>query len=676
MKASSARLLSAAIFVALLLAGPIQARVSRVEIKSRADVAGGKAFGLAGGYERLVGKVYFEVDPQNPTNRVIVDLDKAPRNQHGAVEFSSDMYILRPKDLNRSNGAALVEISNRGGKALLSFFNHARRSGGPGVDPEFGDGFLMRQGFTLVWIGWQFDVPPGNDVVRLYAPIATEGGRVITGTVRSDFVFPLRIYSVSLGHRGQNAQAAADPENREYSLTVRDTVLGERRTVPRDDWQFARLVEGKPVPDPSYIYLRSGFEPGKVYEVVYRTQNPTVVGLGLAAVRDFVSSMKYDGDAVTSARRAYGFGISQSGRFLRHFLYQGFNADEKGRQVFDGVDAHVAGGGHGSFNHRFAEPSRDASPFSTFFYPTDIFPFTDLDQTDPETGVADGLLTHSGNPAVLPKIFYTFSSYEYWGRAASLIHTTIDGSADAPIPDNVRIYYFAGGQHGPGPFPPVKLTAQGQTLTQQMTSPNDYTWAMRALLVAMDRWVREGTPPPQSRYPRIADGTLVRPDAVRFPKIPGFTSPGKIHEAYRVDYGPRFKQGIIDLEPPRIGKAFTMMVPQVDADGIDLGGVKTPEVAVPLATYTGWNRRDPATGASDELVDFSGSYIPFARTKADRDKTSDPRRSLEERYPSRDHYLGMIALEALKLVKDGFLLAEDIPSMVARAEMQWDFTTK
>jgi hypothetical protein len=623
-----------------------------------------------------VGKVYFEVDPQNPHNRVIVDLDKASRDEQGKVEFASDLYILKPKDLNRGNGTALVEISNRGGKALLSFFNHTRRSAAPAGDPETGDGFLMQQGFTLIWIGWQFDVPPGNDLLRLFAPVATDRGQVITGLIRSDFVFPVRTYAASLGHRGQNPQPAIDPDGPDYKLTVRDTVMGERHTVPRADWQFARLVEGKPVPDRASIYLKSAFEPGKIYELVYRAQNPTVVGLGLAAVRDLVSFVKYDPASVTSARRAYGFGISQSGRFLRHFLYQGFNADEAGRQVFDGIDAHVAGGGHGSFNHRFAEPSRDASPFSTFFYPTDIFPFTDVSQTDPETGRTDGLLTHSGDPTILPKIFYTFSSYEYWGRAASLIHTTIDGSADAQILDNVRIYYFAGGQHGPGPFPPVKLTAQGTPLTQQMTSPNDYTWGMRALLVAMDRWVKDGTLPPPSRYPRIADGTLVRPDGVRFPNIPGVGSPGRVHEGYRVDYGPRFKEGMIDFEPPRVGKPFPVMVPQVDSDGIDKGGVKMPEVAVPLATYTGWNRRDPATGSPDELVDFSGSYIPFARTRADRNRTGDPRPSLEERYQSREHYLGLISMATLALVKEGFLLPEDMPALISRAQTQWDYAMR
>jgi len=257
-----------------------------------------------------------------------------------------------------------------------------------------------------------------------------------------------------------------------------------------------------------------------------------------------------------------------------------------------------------------------------------------------------------------------------------LIHTTIDGRADARILDNVRIYYFTGGQHGPGPFPPVRTSAQGTLLTQQMTSPNDYTWAMRALLVAMDRWVRDGIAPPESRYPRIADGTLVRPEAVRFPRIPGVDSPGRIHEAYRVDYGPRFKEGIIDYEPPRVGKPFPVMVPQVDEDGIDQGGVKMPEVAVPLATYTGWNRRTPATQAPEELVDFAGSYIPFARTKADRNRTGDPRLSLEERYPTREHYLGMIAREALALVKGGYLLSEDVPSVVERAVTYWGYATK
>jgi hypothetical protein len=648
-----------------------QAGVTRIEIISRADVLNGKEFGLAGAYEKIVAKVHFTVDPNNPHNKIIVDLDKAPRNEQGLVEFSADLYVLRPRDLNRGNGAALFEIPNRGGKAMVRFFNHARGSADPATEAEMGDGFLMRRGFTLVWLGWQFDAADGERSLRLYAPVATDNGKPITGWVRSDFVFATKVFDASLGHRGQKAQPAIEPDSAEYKLTVRDTVLGERRVIPRGDWRFARFVDGQAVPDPTRIYLKGGFEPGKIYEVVYRAQNPTIVGLGLAATRDLASYFKYERNDVASVKRALAFGISQSGRYLRHFVYQGFNADEKDRQVFDAVNPHVAGGGHGSFNHRFAEPSRDASPFSTFLYPTDVFPFADLEQTDPETGEKDGILTLAIKQKVTPKIFYTFSSYEYWGRAASLIHTGVDGKADAPLPENARVYYFIGGQHGPGQFPPNK------NQTQNLTSPNDYSWSMRALLVALDAWAKDGAQPPPSRYAKIADGSLVSPQAINFPKIPGVNFPRTIHEAWRVDYGPEFKtKGVITNEPPRIGKPFSVMAPQVDQDGIDIGGIKMPEVAAPLATYTGWNPRDPQTGAPDQLVDFAGSYIPFAKTKSERDRTGDPRLSLEERYTNRAHYLGLVAEAGLKLVKDGYLLAEDLPALVERAGRQWDYTVK
>ena len=668
-------MLASALLVSCAATSPARAAVTRVEIKSRADLLGGKEFGLAGAYEKIVAKIYYEVYPDNPHNRVIVDLNKAPRNARGNVEFSADLYILKPKDIARGNGAALIEIPNRGGKAMVRFFNRGRNSADPTTEVEMGYGFLMRNGFTLVWIGWQSDVPRREGMMRLDAPVATENGKVIQGWVRSDFVFNSKVFDASLGHRGQNAQPAIDPDSREYKLTVRETVLGKRRVIARDDWQFARMVEGKPVADPAFIYLRGGFEPGKIYEVVYKTQNPVVVGLGLAAVRDLVSYLKHEPGAIFSIKRAYGFGISQTGRFLRHFLYQGFNADERNRQVFDAVNPHVAGAGRGSFNHRFAEASRDASSFSTFFYPTDIFPFTDGRQTDPETGETDGLLTHSeGQP--LPKIFYTFSSYEYWGRAASLIHTTVNGKADAVIPDNVRIYYFAGGQHGSGGFPPARPAAQGVAQTQQMASPVDYTWSMRALLLALDRWVKEGALPPPSQYPRVADGTLVRPPDVKFPAIAGVNFPRTIHEAYRVDYGADFRRGIITGEPPEVGRAFAIMVPQVDSDGIDLAGIRLPEVAAPLATYTGWNLRDPGLGAPGEIIDFLGSYIPFPKTRAERERTRDARASIEERYGGRAEYLGAVAQATIKLVRDGFLLAEDMPAVVTRAGEHWDWAIK
>jgi hypothetical protein len=668
---SGKRTLIAALAYACLLAASAQAKVTRIEIASRSDLLGGRSFGLAGPYEKIIGKAHFAVDPNDPHNRVIVDVDKAPRNARGEVEFSADLYILKPKDLNRSNGAVLLEIPNRGRKLMLTTLHHAAGSFDPSSEAELGDAFLLRQGYTLVWIGWQFDAPLQNGLMRLYAPVATDNGKAITGLVRADYVFGAKTFDASVSERNHIAYPALDPRSDENVLTVRDSARGARRVILRSEWQFARMIEGKLTPDPTHIHLKPGFEPGRIYELVYRSRDPKVVGLGLAAARDIASYFKYQPDAVASARRAYALGSSQSGRFLRHFLYQGFNADERDRQVFDGMFIHVAGAGRGSFNHRFAQPSRDGQPFQSLFYPTDIFPFTDREQTDPETGETDGLLARAKAP---PKIFYTNSSHEYWGRCASLIHTTVDGKADIELMENVRIYLFAGGQHGPGPFPPV-YNADREYLGQQRLNPNDFRWAMRALVVAMDRWVKDGAPPPPSQYPRIADGTLVRPGEVEFPKLPGVGFPQRPKEAYRVDYGPQFKQGVISLEPPRVGKPFPILAPQVDRDGNERAGIRMPEIAAPLATYTGWNLRDPKIGAPQELVRLSGSYIPFARTRAERERAGDPRLSIEERYPSRAAYLGQFAEAALKLIKDGYLLAEDLPALLNRAGEHWDFAT-
>ncbi|MBI3698112.1 MAG: hypothetical protein HY238_25165 [Acidobacteria bacterium] len=645
-----------------VFAGALSAGVVRVEIQSRADVLGGRSFGLAGPYEKLIGKVYFAVDPANPINRIITDVDKAPRNAEGKVEFSSDLYVLKPKRADRGNGAALYEVSNRGRKGLLGMFNRARGSGSldPSTESDFGDGFLMHQGYTLVWLGWQWDPPQLPGLVRLYTPKVPG----IKGLVRAEFELTQRITSHILSDRDHIPYLVADSNDPKATLTVRDRVESPRRTVPRGEWRFSA--------DRGHMEMAAGFEPHKIYEVVYTSEDPVVVGLGPAAVRDFLSYLKSDpaDSPIRGIHRAYGFGTSQSGRFLRTFLYYGFNQDEAGRQVFDGVMAHVAGGGRGSFNHRFAQPSRDAHPFMNIFYPTDIFPFTDVDQTDPETGATDGLLARARKTNTVPRIFYTNSSYEYWGRAASLIHTTVDGRADAPIPDNTRIYLFAGGQHGPGAFPPTR------SIGQQLGNPNDFRWGMRALLTAMDRWVVDGSPPPPSSYPQVAKDALVTPEAVQFPKIPGVNFSTRIHKAYRADYGPQWKSGIVTLEPPKIGKAFPMLVSQVDRDGNETGGLKMPEVAVPLATYTGWNLFNEKSGPTDEISSMVGSYIPFPRTRAERERTRDPRQSIEERYQSREQYLGLVSGAALRLIEQGYLLDRDLPAILKQAAERWDWTTQ
>ncbi|MBM3791899.1 MAG: hypothetical protein FJW35_16320 [Acidobacteria bacterium] len=531
----------------------------------------------------------------------------------------------------------------------------------------------MNRGFTLLWLGWQFDPPAGGNLLRIYPPVAGGGERPIEGIVRSDFVPARKEFDHSLADRNHIAYPVSDPDNKFHTLTVRDTRDGKRRTIPRDGWKFARREGDNIIADPTRVYLESGFEPYKIYEVVYRSQDPAIVGAGPAAVRDALSLLKYgSAEAVAipagAIRQALGFGISQSGRFLRTFLYYGFNEDEEQRKVLDGVIAHVAGAGRGSFNHRFAQPSRDAHPYLNFFYPTDIFPFTDISQTDAETGLTDGLLTHSGKPQFLPKIFYTNSSYEYWGRAASLIHTTVDGKQDAPMMENVRIYMFAGSQHGPGRFPPAGGSGR------QPSNPNDFRWFQRALLLAMQSWAAGEDTPPESRYPRIDDGSLVTPDHIRFPDLPGVIFSTNIHRAYRADYGPMFRsEGIVTIEPPVLGPAFPMMACQVDEDGNEIAGLKTPELAVPLATYTGWNLFNAESGPDGVLASMQGSYIPLPLTRADREKSGDPRRSIEERYGSRDQYLGTVARATMDLVDKGYLLPGDMAAILRQAGRHWDY---
>ena len=430
------------------------------------------------------------------------------------------------------------------------------------------------------------------------------------------------------------------------------------------EWQFGE--------DGKTVRLDAGFEPKKIYEVVYTAQDPAVVGVGPAAIRDTISRLKYGaadelGLGAGAIKRAVAFGISQSGRFLRTFLYYGFNEDESHRKVFDGVMAHVAGAGRGSFNHRFAQPSRDGHPYINFFYPTDIFPFTDLPQRDPDTGVTDGLLSHATKPEFQPNIFYTNSSYEYWGRAASLIHTAVDGAKDMTLPPNVRTYLLAAGQHGVAAFPPSR------TIGQQSNNPLDYRWAMRSLLVAMNRWVTDGAAPPASAYPRIDQGTLVAPDQLRFPKLPAVNVAKTPHKAYRANYGPDFgPNGVVSQEPPIIGKAFPILVPQVDADGNELAGIRMPELSVPLATYTGWNLFNERSGPPTVVSSMQGSFIPLARSKADRERAGDPRRAVDERYQGRADYLAQITKAARDLVQRGYVLEADVARIVEQAGTRWD----
>ena len=633
------------------------AEVVRIEVQIRSDVAEGKSYGLAGPYEKLVGKIYYEVDPNNNVNQIITDIEYAPTNAAGKVEFSSDFYLIKPKYIEAGNGVVLFDVLNRGRKGMIRRFNRAVGTLDPQTEADMGDGFLLWKGFSLMWVGWQFDPPREDNFMRVYPSIAS-GGEPIKGLVRSDFVVTEDVFDHSLASRGHIAYPVADRDDPNNVMTVRDSAPGTRQVIPREQWKFARWEKDHAAPDPTMVYLEAGFEPGRIYEVVYTSQGPPIAGLGLAAIRDVISLLKY-GSANTlsiplgSIDRSIAYGSSQSGRLLRTFLYDGFNEDEYHRKVFDGVIAHIAGGARGSFNYRFAQPSR-----VSFFYPTDMFPFSDAVQTDSITGLQDGLLARVA-PESMPKIFYTNSSTEYWRRLGALIHTTVDGAKDVPPLDNVRIYHFAGTQHGPAQFPPNRSSGE------PLANPNDYTWFMRSLLLAMDRWITDGTLPPPSRYPKTEDGTLVQLERLRFPEIPDVRFPATAHRAYRLDYGPHFaSEGIITKEPPDVHSAFPFLVPQVDESGNEISSLRSPELAVPLATYTGWYPFDP--------ISSRGLYVPFARTRYEREATEDPRPSIEERYQNREHYLGRVTTEALKLIEQGYLLGEDMPEIVRLAGAHWD----
>jgi hypothetical protein len=653
-----------ALAIVALTAATANGEVRRVVVDAREDV-------LGGAYEKLKGTIELELDPMHPANRVIVDLERAPRNARGRVEASADFMVLRPRRPPTRGSVALLEVSNRGGKALLPYFNRAAWSLDPSSADDFGDRLLMRLNLTLIWVAWQFDVPRQPGLLRLRAPIARGVDGPIEGLVRSDWTIERTTTTLPLAHRDHIAYPVADPAHADNVLTVRSARLGPREIVPRERWRFARPEDGRLVDDATHIHLAGGFQRGKIYELIYRARDPVVVGIGLAAVRDAVSWARYDSASEFPVTATVAVGISQSGRFLRQFLYQGFNTDEAGRKVFDGMLIHTAGAGRGSFNHRFAQPSRDAHRFSAFFYPTDLFPFTTRTQTDPETGVADGLLARSADhPERRPKIFFTNTGYEYWGRAASLIHTSPDGRLDvAPLP-NERIYHLAGGQHFIGGFPPSASERAGRAYRG---NPLDFLVTLRALLVRLVEWVTDDHSPPPSAYPTFAAGTLVPVSALTLPPIPDVTAPSVVHEAYRVDYGPRWAAGVITREPPGIGAAFGVRVSQVDGDGNELAGVRGVELLAPVATYMPWQLRGGHGSDAGELVDFLGTYVPLPRTEAERQRWGDGRLSIERRYADKRAYRAAAARAADALTAAGLLLQEDIRAVVDRAEQHWDW---
>ena len=635
--------------LAILASSFADAAVTRIDVQRRETFAG-PGFGNTGAYERIVGRFYGELDPEHPLNRDIVDIGLAPRNARGRVEYSSDLDIIKPVDMSRGNGALLYDVNNRGNKIALGSFNDATGGNNPVKADELGNGFLMRNGFTVMWSGWIQDIPAANNALRIQLPaapgLAQNVWDELLPNVRNASTFPLTFKS-----------ASTDKARARLTLRYRNSEAA--RLVPDSDWEF--------INDRSIRLLPAGtpFAIGVLYQLVYPAENPSLAGIGFAATRDIVSFLRNDASESNplagGIKRVLAHGSSQSGRYLRDFTYRGFNEDETGQRVFDAVNPHISTA-RLFLNQRFAQPVRMINIGYGFqAFPDTTFPFAYQDETDPFSGKIEGLLTRCRARNNCPKVIHTTSATEYWQSGQSLVTTDPQGKRDATLPQEVRVYHLAGTQHIVGATMPPGVCALPP-------NPTDMRPVQRALLLAMDRWVRDGTPPPPSAYPKIADKTLVAASQWRFPSIPGVQKPASPAPKTRFDYGPDFGKGIIGKVLPQTLKGeYPVLVPQVDADGNEIAGVRVPEQAVATATTMGWGVRSAGSGTPGELCYLDGSYVPFLRSNEQRKDFRDPRPSLTERYGNPENYLSRVKAHAETQVRAGYLLEEDAQRILKRA---------
>ena len=676
-----------AVLLGALATTPADARVVRIEVERTAPYAGGKEFGDAGAFERLDGTVHMEVDPDDPLNAVIVNLDRAPRNDRGMVEFSAPFFIIKPVDMTRGNRKLLYGINNRGNAIELPFQTFPSLP--PGADPDSGDGLFFRLGYSFVDAGWAGDVATTATRLGANLPVAVQAdGSPIVSRIRIEYpsdptaagtlthTLPLK------GNDRFVSYATADTDTAHSTLTVRDAIDGERRPVAADRWAFGTCPSGEAslAPSTTDICLFDGFDPDKVYELIYPAKDPWVMGLGYAVTRDVASFLRYQtaDDAgnpnplaasadATGVRRAYGLGISSTGMYLRDWLYLGFNEDEAHRRVFDAVRIHIPGTHRLFANVEFADPniySRQdrTTDFTSQSYP----PLTYAVTTDPVTGVRDGILKR---PATDPLVFHVDTSNEFWQMKASLnVH---DGHGDpVPIPDNVRLYLLAshphGGAAGVGRMPADRGACAYVTNTYRSAAP-----AMRALLVALDAWADRGIEPPPSSYPDVRRGTLASVDEVArtFPAIPGVGFPTRVNGLDALGFGPTFgpQGGRQTVLPPTRGGSYQVLVPTTDRDGHDIAGIHTVDIAVPVGTNTGWNLHAAGPRGRD-LCSLTGSFFPFARTAAEREANGDPRLSLEERYGDHAGFVAAVRRAAGESVARRLLLPEDAEVLIRMAQ--------
>jgi hypothetical protein len=649
---------------ALASLGTARAAVTAVRIVERSSFADGTKFGSAGAYEKIRGVAEFSLDPEAPANRRIVDLRLAPRDADGHVRFESGFVLLRP--ILAHDSTLIYDVNNRGGIAMLGQLDGASPANNdPTTLADAGDGFLMRQGFSLLFSAWTWDIAPQAPAMKplvFVPPIAqARDGSPITGRVQNEFtVTAAKDLTTYAGMRGLTYEpAVADDPAAE--LTVRARPGDPRVPIDRKHWHFLAAEEPG---GPGRVQLEGGFQPGRLYELTYFARDPKVSGAGLAGIRDLLAYFRdHTFAGAPTPSRVLIFGISQSARVIGRLLHDGLDVDETGRLVFDGAYLQVPGaGGSAGFNSRFVQPTRHPSMLEERDYPADTFPFTSRPSRDPVTGLSGSTLEHARDAqGRLPKLMIANTSTEFWNRDASLLATTPDGTADVAPADNVRLYGFMGAQHYVG-------RSRVRAPYVNCVSTTDHYLAMRALILALDRWTRTNAAPPPSAYPGMRAGTLVTVAAYRaqFPANIGLVPPAQNLREPRLDFGPRFaSEGVADQIPPSEGPAYETLVPAPDADGNDRGGVRLVELLAPLGTHTGWNLRAPETGFAWATARFDGSFQPFARTEAERAASRDPRPSIESRYPTRSAFVVAVRSAAQRQVDAGFLLPEDVERAVA-----------
>ena len=637
---------------------PAVAVVERVEVVERTSFAPGVSFPGSGDYEKIRGIAHFALNPATAANARIVDLQRAPRDARGLVRFAAEFVVLRPVKAQPST--LLYDVNNRGSIAMLGQVNgRSPANNDPTTAADAGDGFLMRHGFTLLFSAWTWDVapqPPGAKPLIFTPPIAKgPHGAAIRGPVENEFIVnePTEVATYA-GLRGLTYEPAT-PDDPSAVLTERARPDDARRAIARKRWRF---VEAERAAGPGRVQLDGGFKPGTIYELTYTAKDPYVTGAGLAGIRDLLAWFRdHRFEGAPAPRKVLIFGISQSARLIGRMLHDGLDVDEMGRLAFDGAYLQVPGaGGSAGFNSRFAQPTRHPSILEEHDYPSDEFPFTTAPSRDPVTGRTASYLDHARDAqGRVPKLMIVNTSTEYWNRDASLITTTADGARDVAPAADVRIYGLMGAQHYVG-------RSHTRAPFVNCVCTTDHYLAMRALILALDRWTNSGEPPPPSAYPRISDGTLVTVAAYRaaFPKDVGLVPPEQNLREPRLDFGPGFhEQGVASRVPPKHGPPYETRVPAPDADGNDRGGVRLVELRVPLGTHTGWNERAPETGFAWATARWDGSFAPFARTEAERRAAGDPRPSLQERYLTRQDFAAALRKAADQQVSDGFLLSED-----------------